>query len=272
MKKFFKFIVVGISNVTPGVCSASTSIVLGVYNDLLKMISNIFNIKYIKKYFIYYLALFIGIIVGIYGISYLYSLFPFLLNIIFLGIIIKNYPSNNVSSKNKLLNILLFLIGVITILLLNLLNNMTFILNYNEYDLKSNLIIVINGIFTSLAMILPGISGALLLVVLGLYEPLLEGIKSIIKGLITLNFNNIENLSLVIIFTISFVISLILISKFISKIIDQDNVYFKSIINGLIIGSICNIVFTLMMSEYYLYERIIGIIILLIILLYRKKA
>ena len=49
-------------------------------------------------------------------------------------------------------------------------------------------------------------------------------------------------------------------------------IYFKSIINGLIIGSICNIVFTLMMSEYYLYESIIGIIILLIILLYRKKA
>lgn len=273
MKKFFKYIIVGLSNIVPGICSASTAIILGVYEELLDIFSNIFKIKCLKKYFLYYLAIIMGIIIGVFGISYLYDIIPFILNIVFLGFILRGFPHkfDEMIKCSKIKYIIYFTIGFSIILLLNLLNSCVVEIDYDNLNFKTTIIIFINGLFTALAMILPGISGALLLVVLGLYIPLVDGVSSLITSITTFNFTNVQNFYLVIIFGLSFVFGLIFSSKVIGNIIKRRNSYFEPIINGLMMGSILNIIIILFKMDYYLYERIIGIILFFIVVFYRKN-
>ncbi len=51
MKKMFKFIIFGISNIIPGVCSATIALILNVYNELLEMLSRLYVVQNIKKCF-----------------------------------------------------------------------------------------------------------------------------------------------------------------------------------------------------------------------------
>ena len=273
MKKFFKYIIVGLSNIVPGICSASTAIILGVYEELLDIFSNIFKIKCLKKYFLYYLAIIMGIIIGVFGISYLYDIIPFILNIVFLGFILRGFPHkfDEMIKCSKIKYIIYFTIGFSIILLLNLLNSCVVEIDYDNLNFKTTIIVFINGLFTALAMILPGISGALLLVVLGLYIPLIDGVFSLITSITTFNFTNVQNFYLVIIFGLSFVFGLIFSSKVIGNIIKKRNSYFEPIINGLMMGSILNIILILFKMDYYLYERIIGIILFFIVVFYRKN-
>ena len=92
MKKFFKSIVVGASLVIPGVCSATTSIILGVYEDMLAVFSNLFRFSKLKKYFVICLGLMIGLILGVSVIKILYDKIPFISNMVFFGVIISLFP------------------------------------------------------------------------------------------------------------------------------------------------------------------------------------
>lgn len=49
MKKMLKGIIFGLSNVIPGVCSATVALILGIYEDILNAISKIFTMKVWKK-------------------------------------------------------------------------------------------------------------------------------------------------------------------------------------------------------------------------------
>ncbi|MDD7315365.1 MAG: DUF368 domain-containing protein, partial [Bacilli bacterium] len=92
MKKFLKGIIIGISNVIPGLCSATVALMLGIYDELLGSILDLLRIKKWKQNFGFYLGILLGVVIGVIGLSKLYALNPFLSNLIFLGFVIRCYP------------------------------------------------------------------------------------------------------------------------------------------------------------------------------------
>lgn len=274
MKKMFKFIIFGISNIIPGVCSATIALILNVYNELLEMLSRLYVVQNIKKYFLNYLGIIIGIVIGVFGLTKLYELIPFILNMIFLGIVVKSFPlkvdNSVIYNIRKEKKISYFLIGLIIVLILSLLNQQIFKIDYTTISLKVIMIIFINGIVVSFGMILPGISGALMLVIFGLYFPLLNASKNIIINIMHFTVPSLNDFILVITFIFSFIFGLVIASKIIKKAINQKPMEFNYFVNGMILATIINLVLLLPSAYSGIVEIIFGILLMILIIVIEK--
>ncbi len=274
MKKMFKFIIFGISNIIPGVCSATIALILNVYNELLEMLSRLYVVQNIKKYFLNYLGIIIGIVIGVFGLTKLYELIPFILNMIFLGIVVKSFPlkvdNSVIYNIRKEKKISYFLIGLIIVLILSLLNQQIFKIDYTTISLKVIMIIFINGIVVSFGMILPGISGALMLVIFGLYFPLLNASKNIIINIMHFTAPSLNDFILVITFIFSFIFGLVIASKIIKKAINQKPIEFNYFVNGMILATIINLVLLLPSAYSGIVEIIFGILLMILIIVIEK--
>lgn len=273
MKKMFKYMIFGVSNVIPGVCSATIAMILKIYDDVLSLFSNFFKIRCLKKNFIAYLMIIIGIVIGIFGISYLYEVIPFILNMCFLGFVLREFPmkieNNTLYNIRKGQSIILFIIGLVIVLFLSLLNQQIFKVDYTVVSLKTFIIILVNAYLVSMGMILPGISGSLMLVVFGLYFPLIDAFKNTLFCVFHLMMPNINALFLVLSFGGCFIIGLVISSKIIKKVINKKPQEFMALVNGMILGTIINLVLMVPCFEHNIFEIIIGIVVFCGIMLYK---
>ena len=85
MKKIFNGILIGASYVIPGVCSATTAINLGEYNNILEITSNVYKLKILKKHLKLIVSLFIGALLSLLLLSFIFKHIPFVLMSLFLG-------------------------------------------------------------------------------------------------------------------------------------------------------------------------------------------
>ncbi len=274
MKKMFKFMILGFSNVIPGVCSATIAMILNIYQELLMMLSSIYKVKNIKKYFFNYLGIIIGVVMGIFGLFTIYQFIPFILNMIFLGIVIKSYPlkidNDAIYNIRKRIKFIYFWLGLLIVLILSLLNQQIFKIDYTEMSFKVMMMVFINGIIVAFGMILPGISGALMLVIFGLYFPLLKASRNILISIIQFKLPLINDFSLVFTFIISFILGLVLSSKLIKKIINEKPIEFNCLINGMILATIINLLLLVKSISCGIIETIFGIILMTLIVLFKS--
>lgn len=272
MRKFIKFSVVGSSLVIPGVCSASTAIILGVYDEMLLIFSNIFKISKIKENIVSCLGILVGVIIGLSLIKLLYDVIPFILNITFLSFIICNIPYKLTTCNkiSKLSYSMVFLVGFCLVMLLSNLNSNLVDVDGFGVDFKVLVLIGISGVVASISLVLPGISGALMLVVLGLYKPLLESLSLIINCLINFKLPEVGLLMFILVFFVSFVIGIVYSSKIIKRFMNNKALVFESLINGMMIGSIINMFGIILLLERNIMEVIIGVIVYICLVVYLK--
>jgi len=235
---FFKGIFMGIADAMPGISGGTIALLLGIYEELIESISelkiSLFS-KLINKGFKsfweklngnFLLVLVSGIGISLISFvkisaSFLES-FPLFIWSFFLGLIFAT-----VSVIYKLINqwhILNFFFLIISIIF------SIFLSSFSAYDTDeiSLLYILFSGIIASSAMILPGISGSLILVILGVYAYLIKAL---------------DNLELIVIFTFisGAIIGLLGFSKILKYLFNNHRDATYTIMLGLVIGSIGNI-------------------------------
>ena len=186
----------GISDLIPGISGGTIALITGVYNDFITSLNNlnikniksifnsdiIFQIKKHKFDFLIFLAL--GIISSILIFSKIISNllinYPQEINSFFFGLILASIPFILKGTKIFTLNNLAFLIGSILIT--------SYLLGLNNINGEISLIyIFICGFFCSCAMILPGISGAYILLIFSSYDFILEKLNTFLADF---NFND----------------------------------------------------------------------------------
>ena len=86
MKKILCGILIGASYVIPGVCSATTAISLGQYDNILEITSNIYNPKIILKHWLLIISIIIGVLFSLILFGVIFKNIPFILMSIFLGV------------------------------------------------------------------------------------------------------------------------------------------------------------------------------------------
>lgn len=232
LKNFLYGIIIGIGFIIPGVSGGVLATILGIYDAILDRLNNLFHS--FKNNILYLLPILIGILFSILLFS---KLILYLLNnklnfisYVFMGLIVGCIPYlfNEIKVKTKrnisiCYFLLAFFLGIILFLIEK--NN---IFTTNE---PTFLIMFIAGMLYSIGKLVPGISGAALLMFIGVYEYFLN----IIAHPFTITFNNIL---LFIPFTFSFILSSILIIKLIDYLFKN---YFRntySVIIGFVVSSI----------------------------------
>jgi len=177
---------IGIANIIPGVSGGTVALLLGVYEKLTESLGEFFTAPKDKKIeFIKFLSqIFIGVIIGLLVfaklIGFLYTSYSESTSFFFLGLIIASLPLVLTHRNNKQIDTsgkLWFLFGLFLMIGFIFLQNF-----YDNGEISSNLYqltggyaikLILSGALAGGAMVIPGISGSLLLVMLGEYYNIL---------------------------------------------------------------------------------------------------
>lgn len=235
LRVFLCGILMGIADAIPGISGGTIALLLGIYEELIGSISN-FNISLfqnLKKKGIKYcwnkingnflLSLISGVLLSLVSFVKIFSIliqkYPLFIWSFFLGLILATlFVINRNIKKWNIVNFILIFIFIFLTILLTIIAP--------SYSENINLFyIMICGIIASSAMILPGISGSLILVILGVYS-------LIISALDNLEYN------IILVFLIGCIIGIINFSKIIKWLFHKYRDYTFSIMLGLVIGSI----------------------------------
>ncbi len=184
-------IVLGVSNVIPGVSGGTMAVVFGIYDKLISVIT--INVKKIISMWKFWLPLAIGVGIGILGFSTalvaLFENYPVPTNWFFIGLIagslpliigkIKSSSGENVQSPSFSV-VAAMLVALAIMVVMDALNNTSFS-QLVQTDLTPSLFffLLASGALAAIAMIIPGISGSFLLLVIGSYTTIITAVSQL---------------------------------------------------------------------------------------------
>ncbi|MBN1469757.1 MAG: DUF368 domain-containing protein [Fusobacteriaceae bacterium] len=234
LKLLFSGIAIGIANIIPGVSGGTIAFILGIYDKLTEAIGNFILAPKSKKieYLKFLLPLFFGVGIGILlfakVIEILYLKFPEPTSFFFIGLILASLPIILKENKDKFSksSITAFIFGAILVLIFLYFKKSSEILEVRtEFNLFYYIKLLLCGIVGAGAMIIPGISGSMLLLILGEYYNILSYV------------NKLKIIPLVFV-GIGVIIGIVLFSKLIAYFFSNFKNITISFITGLIIASI----------------------------------
>ena len=176
----------GIAEITPGISGATIAGIFNVYEPFIKVLS-FFNPKKLITDFNNFLKninlplivpLMLGMIISIYFSAYFVDylikhqlyFFKIFLSLVMLFAVIKNCTMDQ-SFSDSAKYFLSFILGIIVALLIAS--------SLIEFNFNNNFLLIFAGILAFTAFILPGISGSLVLLILGVYQEIISGVKNL---------------------------------------------------------------------------------------------
>lgn len=232
----------------PGVSGGTVAFLLGFYDKFIGSLDNIFRGKKEDKIeaLKYLVKLGIGWIIGFgLSVSILADIFDvqiYKISSLFLGFIIFAIPiviyEEKETLKNKWKEMLFILLGIAVVVAITLVNPASGTgINVSASGLNIGLIIYvfIAAMVAITAMVLPGISGSTLLLIFGLYVPIISALKELMHM-------NFSYLPVVIIFILGVLAGVALCVRLIRKALEKYRVQTVYCIIGLMLGSLFSIV------------------------------
>ncbi len=273
IKNLFCGMLVGIANIIPGVSGGTIIVILGLFDKLMESISNIFKIKISFKerlenlWFVLQVVIGAGIGLVLFAkvLNYLFSHFELQTLAFFAGLILLSIPMLKKEELNgKKTNYLFFILGIITIALIAYLvpDSKESTITYNELIAKNLsfgyiIVLVLLGFISGATMIFPGISGSMILLVLGWYHLF----KSYVAYVTSFNIKILIPLMLI---AIGVGLGIIASAKLTNYLLKNHKVNTMSFILGLILASAVIIFFPIKTELYTLVGIITSIITFII--------
>jgi len=181
-----KGVAMGAADVVPGVSGGTIAFISGIYEELIDSINKInvqafkiwkkegFNSFWKQINGTFFIFLFLGIGISVFSlaklVNYLLVAYPILIWSFFFGLIIASIwlIGKTISKWNPAL-ISALIIGAMAAFYITTIQSVA--------SIDSNWYIVLSGAIAICAMILPGVSGAFILLLLGSYDKILEAIS-----------------------------------------------------------------------------------------------
>ena len=179
-------ILIGGANIIPGVSGGTIIVMLGIFDKTMSSISNLFKIKIswkerleaFKFLFTLMIGVGIGLVVFAKILTFLFDKFPNQTLACFSGLILFSLPSlKKQEMKDSKISIISFIAGILLIGALVFFSQGTGELTVSleeivskTLDIKYILTLFLLGAISGGAMIFPGISGSMVLLILGWYH------------------------------------------------------------------------------------------------------
>lgn len=253
LKSMLKGVVIGVANIIPGVSGGTMAVSMGIYDKLIHCVTHIF--KEFKKSIRFLIPIGVGVVLALVGLSFVleaaFAHFPAQTNLLFIGLIVGGLPA--IAKKVKGNTIRLQHI-VAAVLFFALVVGMA---AFGEgegssADLSFSALNVVKlfgvGVIASATMVIPGVSGSMVLMLMGYYQPVIEMISTFIRALAAFDVPVLLQCCGVLIpMGIGIVIGIVVIAKLIEIVFAKWPLMAYWAIIGLIIASPFAIV---LMSEF----------------------
>ena len=193
IKNIIKGAIIGIANIIPGVSGGTMAVSMGIYDQLIHCITHLFS--ELKKNLKFLIPIFIGAGIGLVGLSfvieYLFDVAPFETNLLFIGLIIGGLPAMWKRVKGnaiKVPHVIAFVLFFALVVGLAAFGNAEGADVVLEPGFSNGIMMFIVGVIAAATMIIPGVSGSMILLLMGYYNPIVSEINNFIRALVALDF------------------------------------------------------------------------------------
>lgn len=243
-----KGVAMGAADVVPGVSGGTIAFISGIYEELIETIHKLdlgffrswkkggFRSAWKAYNLSFLLALFSGVIISILSlaklITWLLANHPILVWSFFFGLVIASilFVGKQITNWN-FKTVLALLLAAAFALFITLAKPIG--------SPESSWFLFIAGFIAIIAMILPGISGAFILLLLGAYTPVIDTLSQLSEGITSLNWTLIGNASLRIgIFALGAVIGLKVFSRTLNWMFKHFKNLTLAVLTGFMIGAL----------------------------------
>nr|WP_300209378.1 DUF368 domain-containing protein [uncultured Anaerostipes sp.] len=195
LKEICRGALLGVANIMPGVSGGTLAISMGIYNKIIYAVTHLR--KDLKNSVRILMPIGIGVLLGFIGLSYvirgLFVYYPLQTNFLFIGLVLGGLPEIVKPIRRERITcarILIFLLFFVLVSGLPLLNisgkeammDLSFITGIKMFGI---------GIISAATMVIPGVSGSMILLIFGYYQPLLDEITGCISGLLMMDGDKI---------------------------------------------------------------------------------
>lgn len=248
MKEFImnilRGIVIGISNVIPGVSGGTMMVSMGIYDRLILVLTHF--IKRIKEAVALLVPILIGMLLAIALFAKLFSevlfpKFPLQTNLFFIGLILGGLPIIYKKVKGisirfpHILAFVLFFVLVVGLAVVGEGNGANADITLSAGNVLKLLGV---GIIAAATMVIPGVSGSMIMMILGYYNTIIDTINECINALKDFDIPAILDTFIVLVpFGIGVVIGIVAVAKLVEFMLKKFPAVTYWAIIGLIVAS-----------------------------------
>ena len=237
-----KGVVIGLANIIPGVSGGTMMVSMNIYDTLIHCITHLF--KEFKRSVLTLLPFGIGmalaVIVGAFGLKAAFANFPLPTNALFIGLILGSIPAIWHQMKDEKKGVpgavifALFFAVVVVLKVVEGENSGTIVLSFGEV-----IKLLFLGCIASATMVIPGVSGSMILKTLGYYEPVVTvSIPAAIKALASGDWPVLlEKVGILLPFAIGIVVGIFAIAKLIEVLLAKKKGLTYCAIMGMVLAS-----------------------------------
>ena len=194
INQLLRGVVIGVANIIPGVSGGTMMVSMGIYDTLIHCITHLF--KEFKKSILTLLPYAIGMLAGILALASVISWglenYPLPTNTLFIGLILGGLSPLLKKIDKKKINAaaVIAFVALFALIIWMGFQNKDSIQNADTIDMNIGqmLLMVVMGVIASGTMIIPGVSGSLVLMLLGYYKAATGALKTVASGLVHFDF------------------------------------------------------------------------------------
>lgn len=233
---------IGIAMIIPGVSGGTLAVLMGVYDKIIDSINGLF--KNFKQSFLFLLPILLGAVFAFaamyFPLKYALEYAPFPTILLFAGFMLGSCPDLILQSRDngfKKFDVASVIIPLAVVV------GICFIPNMGLVDLSSSMstggyfLLVLMGFLASCALVVPGISGSMLMLIFGYYKPLMDTLKGVF-------FDFGHSVLVLFCFAIGVVIGFFTIAKLMQLLLKKFPRSTMWAIVGFVIGSIPAVIIT----------------------------
>ena len=273
MKEFIlnilRGIVIGISNVIPGVSGGTMMVSMGIYDRLILVLTHF--VKRMKEAVALLVPIAIGMLLAIALFAKLFSevlfpRFPLQTNLFFIGLILGGLPIIYRKVKGvsiKLPQVFAFLLFFVLVTVLAVVGEG----NGADADITLSIGNVLKlffvGVVAAATMVIPGVSGSMIMMILGYYNTIIDTINACIDALRAFDIPALLDTFIVLVpFGIGVVIGIVAVAKLVEFMLRKFPAVTYWAIIGLIVASPIAILIMMEIGTIGVIEILSGVILL----------
>ena len=240
--EMLKGMVIGLANIIPGVSGGTMMVSMGIYDKLIHCVTHLF--KEFKKSVRFLFPYAVGMVVAIatlsFALKWAFAEYPLPTNTLFIGLILGGLPAilkQIKGEKTGAMGAILFAVFFAVVVLLQVFQK------ENSAVIQLSVLEVVKlfalGCIASATMVIPGVSGSMILKLLGYYEPIVtEALPAFITGLTSGDFGAmLGSAGILIPFGLGIVIGIFAIAKLIEVLMARWKGLTYMAIIGMVVAS-----------------------------------
>lgn len=184
--------VIGLANIIPGVSGGTMMVSMGIYDTIIGCINSLFKDfkRCIKTLWPYALGMVLGILGLAKLITFLLETYPLPTNMAFIGLILGGLPmilKKMKGEKKGVAGVIAFVLAFALVVGLKIVGGGNGADASITLSIGQMIILFFMGVIAAATMVIPGVSGSMMLMLLGYYNPVVGSVSGLVDALLSGN-------------------------------------------------------------------------------------